>query len=150
MLQPVQNELTHRRPDLREDNLHFRSGTVPVTVMVTAQRRKTPMGDLVLRGLIGGKDIEVVFPGQRQLAAQPLLERLQARLQSARYERGSAADGKNLPEVRQELKVDGAWRVRLMNEQNAKPDRRFQLVAARWRYRGADGIEHVFGHMPNA
>ena len=149
MLQPVQKEHTRSRPDLREDSLHFRSGTVQVTVKVTPQRRKTPMGDLVLRGFIEGKEIEVVFPGQRQAAAVPLMQRLQARLQSARLETGTKRDGPVSTEVTQELKVDGAWRVRLMNEQNAKPDRRFQLVAARWRYRGADGVEHVFGHMPN-
>lgn len=144
MPQPLRIDAERRRPDFREDALHFRSGTVPVTVEVTPQRRKTPMGDLVLRGFIGGKEIEVVFPGRRQAAAVPLLQRLMAKVKMRELDPASSPQG----DIRQALKVDGAWRVRLMNEQDAKPERRFQLVAARWRYRASDGVEHVFGHLP--
>ncbi|MEM7719716.1 MAG: hypothetical protein AAF222_10985 [Pseudomonadota bacterium] len=136
-------------PDLREDALHFRSGTVPVTVQITPHRRKTPMGDLVLRGFIGGKEIEVVFPGRRQAAAVPLLQRLHAQIQKHKLHQKDKSASGTARVGRYELKVDGAWRVRLMNEQDAKPERRFQLVAARWRFKGSDGLDHVFGHLPN-
>lgn len=137
------------RPDFREDALHFRTGTVPVKVDVTAQRRKTPMGDLVLRGFIDGKEIEVVFPGRRHAAAVPLVQRLAAKLQSKTIEAGHEVPTISAGNVSMSLKVDGIWRVRLLNEQDAKPERRFQLVAARWRYQGPDGVEHVFGHLPS-
>lgn len=107
------------------------------------------MGDLVLRGFIDGKEIEVVFPGRRQAAAVPLLQRLMAKLQLAKLQDGSDAKSADSVDVRQRLRVDGTWRVRLMNEQDAKPERRFQLVAARWRYRGPDGVEHVHGALPS-
>lgn len=149
MLQPIRKDTEQRRTDLREDALHFRNGTVPVSVHVTPQRRKTPLGDLVLRGFVGGKEVDVVFPGQRQTAALPLLQRLVAKVKLQQMDPKSQKEETVSGEIRQILKVDGAWRVRLMNEQDAKPDRRFQLVAARWRYRGADGVEHVFGHLPN-
>lgn len=150
MLQPIRKEADQRRIDLREDALHFRNGTVSVAVDVTPQRRKTPMGDLVLRGFVDGKEVEVIFPGQRQLAALPLLQRLVAKMKLQQLDPKSQTDQTVRGEVCQPLKVDGAWRVRLLNEQDAKPQRRFQLVAARWRYRGSDGVEHVFGHLPNA
>lgn len=137
------------RPDPREDALHFRSGTVPVTVQITPHRRKTPMGDLVLRGFIGGKEIEVVFPGRRQAAAVPLLQRLHAQIQKHKMDTKDKDAPNSAHFGRCELRVDGAWRVRLMNEQDAKPERRFQLVAARWRYKGPDGLDHAFGHLPN-
>ncbi len=148
MLQPIRKDAAERRSDLREDALHFRSGTVPVSVEVTPQRRKTPLGDLVLRGFVGGKEIEVVFPGQRQSAAVPLLQRLLAKVKLREFAAQGDAGKGDIGGVRQALKVDGAWRVRLMNEQDAKPERRFQLVAARWRFRGSDGVERVFGHLP--
>ena len=147
MLQPIRQKAAPERADLREDVLHFRSGVVPVSVEVTPQQRKTPMGDLVLRGLGGGKEIEVVFPGRRRALAVPLLQRLQAKLQLQKIDGSQGRNGAET--VRQALKVDGTWRVRLSNEQDAVPERRFQLVAARWRYRGADGLEHVFGHLPS-
>lgn len=149
MLQPARKAPEQARPDFREDALHFRSGTVSVRVRVTAQRRKTPMGDLVLRGFIDGKEIEVVFPGRRQAAAVHLLQRLVSKRQLAKTGQGTTDALVQDTDARLELKVDGAWRVRLMNEQDAKPERRFQLVAARWRYRGPDGVEHVFGHLPS-
>ena len=148
MLQPIRNAAAERRTDLREDALYFRSGTVPVSVEVTPQRRKTAFGDLVLRGFVGGKEIEVVFPGRRQSAAVPLLQRLLAKAKLSEFTAKGDAATTGTGGVRQALKVDGAWRIRLMNEQDARPERRFQLVAARWRYRGSDGVERVFGHLP--
>jgi len=148
MLQPARKTHEPARPDFREDALHFRSGTVSVRVRVTPERRKTPMGDLVLRGFIEGKEIEVVFPGRRQAAAVPLMQRLMSKHQLAKIDQGKELAAQQ-GQVQMELKVDGAWRVRLMNEQDAKPERRFQLVVARWRYRGPDGVEHVFGHLPS-
>jgi hypothetical protein len=148
VLQPLRNDL-NRQPLSREDVLHFRTGTVPVTVDVTPQRRRTPMGDLVLRGYIDGKEIEVVFPGRRQAAAVPLLQRLMAKLQLAKLQSGADEKSAERTDVRQQVRVDGTWRVRLMNEQDARPERRFQLVAARWRYRGPDGVEHVHGALPS-
>ncbi len=149
MLQPVQKAPDLARPDFREDALHFRSGTVSVTIQVTPQRRKTPLGDLVLRAFIDGKEIEVVFPGRRQAAAVPLLQRLMSKRQMAQAALTSTPGATKQDNTRMQVKVDGAWRVRLMNEQDAKPERRFQLVAARWRYRGPDGVEHVFGQWPS-
>lgn len=148
MLQPLRKD-RDPLPSSREDGLHFRSGTVPVTVDVTPQRRRTPMGDLVLRGFIDGKEIEVVFPGRRQASAVPLVQRLMAKQQLSKITAASDDMGAGHAQVRQRVRIDGTWRVRLMNEQDAKPERRFQLVAARWRYRGPDGIEHVHGHLPS-
>ena len=150
MLQPVRRPTDPARPDFREDALHFRSGTISVKVQVTPQRRKTPMGDLVLRGFIGGKEIEVVFPGRRQAAAIPLLQRLLSKRQLESLQGDKDQPSRSQDQVRMDLKVDGAWRVRLMNEQDARPERRFQLIAARWRYRGPDGVEHVYGHLPSS
>ncbi len=146
MLQPKRQKAPDLRPDLREDALHFRSGTVSVTVDVSPQQRKTPLGDLVLRGSIGGKDIEVVFPGRRRALAVPLLQRLHAKAQLHKLDPKPAVAAET--GIRQRIRVDGAWRVRLSNEQDAVPDRRFQLVAARWRYKGPDGLDHIFGHLP--
>ncbi len=146
MLQPKRQKVSDPRPDLREDVLHFRSGTVSVTVEVSPQQRKTPLGDLVLRGEIGGKDIEVVFPGRRRALAVPLLQRLHAKAQLQKLDPSSLRGVET--GVRQKIRVDGAWRVRLSNEQDAVPERRFQLVAARWRYKGSDGLDHIFGHLP--
>lgn len=149
MQQAVRQKVSQPRPDLREDALHFRNGTVPVTVQVTPRRRRTSIGDLILRGFIGDKEIEVVFPGRRQAAAVPLLQRLQTRLHHRTLDAPKATPISATDAIREELRVDGAWRVRLINEQDASPERRFQLIAARWRYRGSDGVDHVFGHMPS-
>lgn len=148
MAEPARQKAQIDTTDLREDALHFRSGTVQVNVEVTAQRKKTLTGDLVLRGFIAGKEIEVVFPGKRQTATVHLLQRLQTRIQSVQLDSKSQKDAATVGNVRQKMRVDGVWRVRLLNKQDANPERRFQLIAARWRYRGSDGMEHVFGHVP--
>ncbi|MGR3514072.1 MAG: hypothetical protein ACU0GG_15035 [Paracoccaceae bacterium] len=149
MLQPARKSHEPLRPDVREDSLHFRSGTVSVEVKVTPQRRKTMTGDLVLRGFIEGKEIEVVFPGRRQAAAVPLMQRLMSKHHLAKMGEGKNGVPAQPEATHMVLKVDGVWRVRLMNEQDAKPERRFQLVVARWRFRGPDGVQHVFGHLPS-
>ena len=149
MLQPIRQKAIQDPIDYREAALHFRSGTVPIDVEITPQRRRTPLGDLVLRGFLGEKEIEVVFPGRRQAATIALLQRLQAKVQLEKLDPKSPKGAAAMGAIRQKLRVDGAWRVRLLNEQDAAPERRFQLVAARWRYRGADGVEHVFGYLPS-
>ena len=143
---PVRQKAIEDPQTLREDATYFRSGTVQVAVEVLPQRRSTSMGDLVLRGFVSDREIELVIPGRRKAAAVPLLQRLQARVQFRKLQ----PKGGNGSEVREWLQVDGAWRVRLLNAQDAAPDRRFQLIAARWRYRDTNGVEHVFGHLPGA
>jgi len=127
-----------------DDASIFRTSLVSVTVDVLPQHRKLPNGDQIFRGNIGEKDIEIVVPANRYEAALPLIKHLQNRLRLAQVSTG----GDTVASVRQKLRVDGVWRVRMMNETNATPERRFQLVAARWRYRGADGVNASFGHLP--
>ena len=125
-------------PVLAEDRRLFRTNLVRIAVDVTPERRRSPRGDLILRGYVAGKEIEVVFPGRRHAAAVPLLHRLQKLLH--RKAEGSVA----LP-----LRVDGCWRVR-MYERDGIADRRYQLVAARWHFRGTDGVDHIHGELPLA
>ncbi len=132
-------------PALVEDHL-FRSGVVQVLVDVTPEWRRSPQGDLMLRGFIAEKEIEVVFPGRRRVAAAQLTQRLQKNVDHAKQVAKVA--GRPPSMIRQKLTVDGIWRVRLLAEQQGMPVRRFQLVAARWRFRGADGIVHVDGEIP--
>ncbi|NNE80921.1 MAG: hypothetical protein HKN18_11690 [Silicimonas sp.] len=128
----------------------FRSGIVQVVVEVTPQSRTTRDGDLVVRGFVGKKEIEVVFPGQRQLEAAPMIQRMHQRLQAKRRELVGADPLSIVSGLRQRLRIDGIWRVRMLAELNGMPVRRFQLVAARWRYRSAEGVEHLCGHLPSA
>jgi hypothetical protein len=144
---PVRQKATEDARILREDAILFPSGTVQVAVEVTPRRRRCANADLILLGFVSEKEIELVFPGARKAAAVPLLQRLQAQLQYRKLlPDAKAATG----EIRQPLRVDGIWRVRLLDEHSAVPERRFQLVAARWRYRDAKGVEHVFGYLPVA
>ena len=147
MLQPVRQKATEDPFILREDAVQFPSGTVQVAVDVTAQRRRSTTGDLVLRAFVHDKEIELVIPGRRKAAAVPLLQRLQAKVQYRKL----LPDMKSDPgDIRQRLRVDGAWRVRLLDELSASPGRRFQLVAARWRYSDTSGVEQVYGQLPGA
>ena len=127
----------------------FRSGIVQIAVEVTPYRRRSPNGDLVLRGFIENKEIEVVFPGRRQVEAAPLLTHLQQQAKVVKRSLDGADRLAVVGNTRQKLRIDGVWRVRLLAEENGMPVRRFQLVAARWRYRGANGVEHLCGHLPN-
>ena len=132
-------------PALGEDYL-FRSGVVKVVVDVTPEWRRSPQGDLMLRGFIAEKEIEVVFPGRRRVVAAQLTQRLQKNVEQAKV--AAKVAGRPPTMIRQKLTVDGVWRVRLLAEKHGMPVRRFQLVAARWRFRGADGIVHVDGEIP--
>ena len=132
-------------PALVEDH-QFRTGVVQVLVEVTPEWRRSPQGDLMLRGFIAEKEIEVVFPGRRRVAAAQLTQRLQKNVEQAKQVAKVA--GRPPSMIRQKLTVDGIWRVRLLAEQQGMPVRRFQLVAARWRFRGDDGIVHVDGEIP--
>ena len=123
--------------ELREDAVLFKGGIIRTVVEVTAQRRRTAKGDLILRGFIRGKEIDVVFPGRRVAAAAPLLLRLQ---QHANARAKGADNAGKLPEtveIRHKIRIDGSWRVRLLPEgEDGMPVRRFQLLAARWRHAG--------------
>lgn len=133
-------------PDV-EDHL-FNTGLVKVQVDVTPEWRRSPQGDLMLRGYIGGKEIELVFHGRRQAAATRLVHWLLQRVEQAKRAAKAAGRSPALDEVRQKLVVDGVWRVRLLAEQRGMPLRRFQLFAARWRFYGTDGVVHVDGEIP--
>lgn len=131
-----------------EDAALFRTSIVNVVVEITPQRRRTANGDCIFRGFIGEKEIEVVIPASRQDAILPLAKFLQARLQSATQGKTrtvTAAAGA----LRHKLRIDGVWRVRMLTETDGLPERRFQLVAARWRFRGADGLDSVHGFLPS-
>jgi hypothetical protein len=123
-----------------EDRTLFRTSLVRITVEVTPERRRSSRGDLILRGYVAGKEIEVVFPGRRHAAAVPLLHRLQQILQRMADRKTRAALA---------VRIDGCWRVRMV-ERDGLPDRHFQLVAARWQFRGPDGREHLHGELPLA
>lgn len=130
--------------DLRNEQV-FQQGVVRVTVAVTPEVRQTPQGDAILRGYIGGKEIEVVFPGARRVAALQLAQRLRRGVEQAK---AAATEPLSAGDLRRKIHVDGVWRVRLLAETHGMPERRFQLVAARWRYRGPDGTIHVDGAVP--
>jgi len=125
-----------------------RAGIVQVTVAVTPQIRSTRDGDLVLRGYVDEKEIEVVFPASRQAQVTPLLRQLQQKVRVIRQEEVSKGGLSLVDAIKQQLRIDGIWRVRLLAEINGMPVRRFQLVAARWRFHDADGVLHVGGEMP--
>lgn len=132
------------------ENHASRKGVVRVSVEVTPEMRSMPEGDVVLRAYTNDKEIEVVFPNDRREAALRLITRLRHAV-----ERGKAAirlqQKEPKPrELRQTLHVEGVWNVRLMEEQHGLPVRRFQLVAARWRYTGTDGLVHVDGMVPQS
>ena len=120
MNQPIRQRAMSQSLVLDEDASLFRTSIVNVIVDVTPHRRRTANGDCIFRGFIGEKEIEVVIPASRQDAILPLIKFLQSRLQAA-------TQGKS----------DGI------------PERRFQLVAARWRFRGSDGQDSLFGYLPS-
>ncbi len=136
--------LPSRQPD-SEDDL-FLHGTVCVTVQVALQWRRSSQGDIVMRGFVGGKEIEVVFRGQRRNGALQLAQRLHESVTKPKAGQPSSGDR---AELRPTLVIDGVWRARLMAEQQGIPVRRFQLFAARWRYHGPHGMVYVDGFVPH-
>ncbi len=149
MSQPIRQKAYVDPSAYRDDAALFRTSIVSVTVNVTPQRRKTLQGDHMLRGFIGEKEIEVVIPANRQKDVAPLLKLLQTRVQSLRAEASKKPDLSAVGSLRQKVRIDGVWRVRVFTDSDGMPERRFQLVAARWRYRGADGVDTMFGHLPS-
>lgn len=149
MSQAIRQKAITEPIESREDSLLFRTAIVTIAVEVTPQRRRTAAGDQVLRGFIGDKEIEVVFAGRRQGAAMPLMRMLQAKAQAVRLRAEAGGRAAPFGNMRHRLRVEGVWRARLLTEGRGMPERRFQLVAARWRYRGGDGAEQVHGYLPS-
>ncbi|MEO0943579.1 MAG: hypothetical protein AAFY06_01880 [Pseudomonadota bacterium] len=125
-----------------------RKGVVRVSVEVTPEMRHLPEGDIVLRAYTNNKEIEVVFPNDRREAALQLVTRLRRAVERGKAKIRLEQKEPKPRELRQPLHVEGVWNVRLMEEQHGLPVRRFQLVAARWRYMGIDGLVHVDGVVP--
>ncbi len=126
-----------------------RGPVVSVQVAVTPQKKFTEDGNIILLGFLGETEVEVVF--KRDEAIRPLLTQLTQLLKTARA-RSAAADGQvpNASSLRCPLYVEGVWRVRLVFDQNDMPVRRYQLHAARWRVRRADGSEQIGGQKREA
>lgn len=125
-----------------------RKGVVRVSVDVTPEMRDLPEGDVVLRAYINDKEIEVVFPNDRRAEALQLVSRLRQSMERAKAQIRLRGGEPKPRELRRKIHVEGVWNVRLMEEQHGLPIRRFQFVAARWRYTGADGLVHVNGAVP--
>ncbi len=148
MNQPIRQRAMSQSLVLDEDASLFRTSIVNVIVDVTPHRRRTANGDCIFRGFIGEKEIEVVIPASRQDAILPLIKFLQSRLQAATQGKSSAMTAA-AGALRQKLRIDGVWRARMLTETDGIPERRFQLVAARWRFRGSDGQDSLFGYLPS-
>jgi len=121
--------MTERRSSLSiltdeaEDEGLFGKGVVEVSVEVTPHRRRASRGDLVLLGQIGRHQVDVIFPGRRARAARSLLTYFAAR---ERKEQVSSA------QIRCPLRVEGVWRISLVQTDVGLPERRYQLLVARW------------------
>lgn len=109
--------------DEAEDEGLFGKGVVEVSVEVTPHQRRALCGDLVLLGQIGRNEVDVIFPGRRARAARSLLAYFAER---ERKEQVPTA------EIRCPLRVEGSWRIRLVQTDVGLPERRYQLFVARW------------------
>ena len=109
--------------DEAEDEGLFGKGVVEVSVEVTPHRRRASRGDLVLLGQIGRHEVDVIFPGRRARAARSLLAYFAARERKEQIPSG---------QISCPLRVEGAWRIRLVQSDAGLPERRYQLLVARW------------------
>lgn len=109
--------------DEAEDDGLFSTGIVEVSVEVAPLRRRASRGDLVLLGHVGRHEIDVIFPGRRARAARSLLAHF-----AERERRGLEP----VADMRCALRVEGCWRNRVVQPEIGLPERRYQLLVARW------------------
>ena len=126
-----------------------RGTIVSVQVAVTPQKKYTEDGHIILLGFMGTSEVELVF--KRDEAIRPLLTHLNQLINVTRSRHSAAGlPPPNASELRCPLNVEGVWRVRLYFDNNDMPVRRYQLHAARWRVRRADGAEQIGGRRREA
>lgn len=106
-----------------EDDGLFGKGIVEVSVEVAPLRRRASRGDLVLLGHVGRHEIDVIFPGRRAHAARSLLAWFAERERKG-LERAT--------DIRCALRVEGCWRNSIVQPEIGLPERRYQLLVARW------------------
>jgi hypothetical protein len=126
-----------------------RGTVVSVQVAVTPQKKITEDGHIILLGYMENAEVELVF--KRDEAIRPLLTHLNQLINVTRSRHTSAGlPPPHASDLRCPLNVEGIWRVKLYFDQNDMPVRRYQLHAARWRVRRADGAEQIGGQRREA
>lgn len=119
-----------------EDAGIFKTPVIDVALDLSPFVRKSSRGDAIYIGLIGDKEVEVVFPGRR---AQDL-----GRLRSALAERQKQTHGHaNLP-----ILAKGVWRSRNMEEDGLVTERVYQFMVSEWHIPDENGGGTSFGEPP--
>lgn len=134
---------------MAEDLGIFKSAPVSVVLHLTPLRRVTDIGDLLCIGFFKEKQIEVIFPGRRRVAAK----RLEVELDLFLERENEAAVSIRAPmphpaTTRYPLHAEGTWRTRVSETGDDEWEKMYQFIAAKWVIRDQNGHEKTYGDQP--
>lgn len=138
---PNQIPRTTTRPSpAYEDAGLFKNEVCEVVVWLIPVLNKTRRGDVQVTGYVDNElEVPVLFAGRRLVQAKRLFDRMSGLrtevMQAALREDRPPPD---IDRIRLPVWINGAWRARLIEDEDGCVTRRYHLVAAQWRFE-ADG-----------
>jgi hypothetical protein len=133
-----------------EDAGLFGEGVCQVDVAIVPLIRRNRRSDVVVTGFAGeGRQMTVLFAGRRAADAAPALAQLKklgADMRKAAAIRKQPAP--RIEDIRLPMRIEGTWRKLIQTDDTGWETRHYQLVAARWTYKGLNGLPATFGEKP--
>ncbi|MEP1519173.1 hypothetical protein [Ascidiaceihabitans sp.] len=133
-----------------EDAGLFKNTVSPIDVELVPQMQRNARQDLVVRGFLQDRSIDVVFAGRRAKQVAPLETHLSAMVAHARRWAQGQGLGKSVDveSLRLPLRIEGAFRPKFSRDVSGWETRAYQIMVSRWTMIDAVGNITVFGTQP--
>lgn len=134
-----------------EDAGLFKNTVSPIDVMLVPQMQRNARQDLVVRGFLQDRSIDVVFAGRRAKQVAPLEARLSSMIAHARrYAQGVRGMELDIDILRMPLRIEGAFRPKFSRDVTGWETRCYNLIVARWTMVDEAGNIDIFGELSAA
>lgn len=105
--------------------------------------------DIIIKGLVqNGVEVDVIFAGRRKRHADELVKLLCRRWDEVNDISHQGMKQPKRRDVRLPTRIQGAWRTRVVEDDEEWYTREYQLLAARWAYMSERDEFRSFGEPP--
>ncbi|MCG7624025.1 hypothetical protein [Epibacterium sp. Ofav1-8] len=133
-----------------EDSGLFKGGVIQVQLALVPVFGTTSRGDCTTRGFnADGCEVSVVFAGRRRPHFEAIYNQL--RYMYAQAHHMDAIRGvkmRDVNDIQLQVQCEGAWRARMLVDENGQERRSLQFMLARWAFQAHDGQTLRFGTAP--
>ncbi len=132
-----------------EDRGLFKKPPTELVVKLIPKFGKNSRGDVIIKGLVQNDvEVDIVFAGRRKKQADELVTLLRRKWDNANYMAPNGGARPTRSDVRLPTRVQGSWRTRVVEDEDALFSKEYQLLVSRWAFNSESGELRSFGEPP--